>query len=74
MPKNEAPQTIGRGEVVAVFLQEMNSAVQELRARREFDEHVGAFLKEKGLAKSFDKFRAERIGMQSKTKRKSVSG
>ncbi len=57
-----APQLepVTRGSTVANLILELTNLVQELQARRDFGDDVGAFLAKRGLVTKFEAFRVQR--------------
>lgn len=53
-------QPVQRGSVFATAMEEAASMLQELGARRVFCDDAAAYLKQKGLIASFEKFREKR--------------
>lgn len=51
------PEPVTRGSTVANLILELTNLVQELQARRDFGDDVGAFLAERGLVAEFEAFR-----------------
>lgn len=54
------PEPVTRGSTVANLILELTNLVQELQARRDFGEDVGAFLAERDLVAEFEAFRVQR--------------
>ncbi len=58
--KPEEAPVVRRGEVVATFFLEMKEMIDELGARRRFDNVFGDYLREKGLLEEFNEWRAKK--------------
>lgn len=64
------PDPVVKGSTVANVILELTNLVQELAARREFGEDVGAFLAARDLVEDFETFRDERRVLRAeRTKR-----
>lgn len=60
MPKKNRPAAVVDGDVFRSFIAEATSLGNEVEARRAFDNDVGAYLAERGLAGDFNAWRTSK--------------